>query len=240
MYSSGEISNTYLSSHFYAFWHCDTLAFSLVYCSGIYTRSLKFNRLHCKPFSSSEIRAEMYWNTLKCFIKPRKPKNSRQLWGHCFQRWTGFSDSFCIVQEKAWNPEPGGMVCLPFKQSLLRSIGAGRSDWEMTRPDNNNKKNETSHSDAGTFQSPLRSNTSTSFPLPSLRCVRGRQSSSTWHLPVWARSGLREAVTIILDCEDAPKSIPVLFLPSFLGLPAWVSVHTTGQPGSPRASVKQH
>lgn len=152
----------------------------------------------------------------------------------------GLSDYFCIVQEKAWNPEPAGMFCLLFKQSLLRSIWVGRSDWQTTRPDNNNKKNKTSHCVAGTFQSPLSSNTSTSFPLPSPRSVRCRQSSSTWHLPAWARSKLQEVVNIILDCEGASMSIPVLFLPSFLGLPTQVTVHTTCEPGSQRAMVKQY
>lgn len=67
------------------------------------------------------------------------------------------SNSFCIVQEKAWNPETAGTFCLPFKQSLLGSVGVGRSDLPVTRPGNNkNEKNKTSHCDAETFQSPLR------------------------------------------------------------------------------------
>lgn len=65
-------------------------------------------------------------------------------------------DSFCIVQEKTWSPETAVTFCLPFKQSLLRYTGVGRSDLPGTRPDNNNKENKTSHCDTEMFQSSSR------------------------------------------------------------------------------------
>lgn len=212
-----------------------------MHCRRIYTRSLNFfNRLLCKPFCSSEKEQKCIGtllNVIATHVNQRIPGNSE---GIAFTDEVGLSDSFYIVQEKAWNPEPAGGICLPFKQSLLRSVGAGRSDWQMTRPDNNKKKNKISHYDAGTFQSPLRSNTSASFPLSSPWSVRCRQSSSTWHLSVWTTSRLQKVVTIILDCEDTSRSIPVLFFPSFLGLLARVTVHTTCEWGSQRAMVKQY
>lgn len=99
---SGEISNTSLSSHFYAFRHCDTLAFSLVHCRRIYTRSLNFfNRLLCKPFCSSEKEQKCIGtllNVIANHVNQRIPGNSE---GIAFTDEAGLSDSFCIVQEKA-------------------------------------------------------------------------------------------------------------------------------------------
>lgn len=95
------------------------------------------------------------------------------------------SDSFCIVQEKTWIPETVGTFCLPFKQSLSRSIGAGRSELPVTRPDSSNKKNKTSHCDAETFQSfsGIKHFTLISSTLPQVCQMQGvSYLASLWHL----------------------------------------------------------